>query len=222
MNLLDIRTSLRKRIGNPDANSVPDADLNEVINEAYQEICDEYRFRATRELATFSTVVGANAYGLPSNCLRVKKVKDCTNDNRILKRTHEWALENTSDTDTPGKPLNYALYENYIKLFPTPNGIYTISLHYQLLITDLASDSDIPIIPDPWHRGLILFSRYKYYDYKGLIPMAQYTYRGWQAWLSGKPNELEEEEFEEGIMTGSAVPNLASIAGRVLDFDHSD
>lgn len=221
MNFSQIRTRLRKLVGNPTATDVPDADLNEVINEAYQELCDEYRFRATRELATFSTAANVNAYALPTNSLVLMGVKDCTNDVRLRKRNHDWVMSQTSDTDSPGKPTNYARYEDYIKLFPTPDGVYSINIYYRIYIADLSADADIPVIPVPWHRGLIRFARYKYYDALGQIQMAQYTYRAWQVWLNNKPTEVDEEEFYEGAMTGVEVTTLGT-ASKALDFDHSD
>ncbi|CAB4165026.1 hypothetical protein UFOVP1537_46 [uncultured Caudovirales phage] len=220
MNLGTIRTSVRKRVGNPTVGDVPDATLDDVINRSYRQICDRFRFYTTRKLCAFDTVLDQQKYNLPTSSLVVLAVSDTTNKNTLIARDESWANDNIIDATTHGKPTSYVHIKDWMQLYPIPDDTYSIKVYYRYSVADLAVDADEPLIPLEWHEGICLLARAVYYDDNQDIPKAQYTFTAYSAWLSTKPNEMDEEmkiSDEQGVR----VPTKAS-SGRRLDFDQAD
>src|SRR4030065_415393 len=85
MTLLQMRTLLRKMIGNPVTADVADSELTDRLNEAVQELLTKYKFHKGRKLCTFSTIAGTAKYALPTDCYAVKRVRDNTNKRMLIK-----------------------------------------------------------------------------------------------------------------------------------------
>lgn len=218
MQLSDMRTKLRKRIGNPSTTDVADTTLNEHLNTAYGEIANEFRFRKVRKLCTFDTVADQAEYGLPSDCLAVLRVRDTTNELRLEKLDDRRFAELT-DTDETGEPTGYVRFRDWITLVPTPDDAYTIQLHYKADVTDLSADADEPVLPSVWHRGIVMLAAFYYYDEEGDVPKAQSAYNVYELWASKKPVEVDEEktDFDSGV----TIPSLGTTP-KALDFNESD
>ena len=123
MNLTTMRTRLRKRIGNPDTNDVPDTDLNEYINQAYKDIADRFRFHQVRKLCSFTTTSGSKDYELPSALIAILNVRDRTNGAKLEKTDlRDDADQESVDDDIDGIPTKYIRIRNFIRLEPTPDG----------------------------------------------------------------------------------------------------
>lgn len=210
MDLTTMRTRLRARIGNPDTTDVPDATLTRIINSAYTDIADRFRFHSARKLCTFPTVADTQDYGLPTDLIEIMKVRDQTNGWQLSKADYldEAAKEERSDSVITERPRFYIRYRNFIRLEPTPDGVYTIELFYRAGITELSADGDTPILPSAWHEGIIKLARHYFYDEVGDIPKAQYALSIYNSWLSTKPNEVDEEKKD--LDKGVRIPTLAT------------
>lgn len=208
MNLTMMRTRLRKRVGNPDTTDVPDADLNEHINQAYRDIADRFRFHQVRKLCTFDTSSGNKDYALPSALTAIINVRDRTTGAKLEKTDYfDDATQESADDDVDGIPTKYIRLRNFIRLEPTPDGVYTIELFYKAGITELTADTESPILPDAWHEGIIKLARHYYYDVKPDVAKAQYALSIYQSWLSTKPVEVDEEKKD--LDKGVRIPTLA-------------
>lgn len=218
MQLSDMRTRLRKTIGNPDTTDVPDADLNELINLAYRDIAGRYRFHTVRKLCQFTTVDGTERYGLPTDCEVVLRVRDVTNGTKLRKRGDRFAaVQEASDDEVTGKPTDYVRQRDWILLDPTPDDAYVMELYYKAGITDLDADTDEPILPEAWHEGILKLARHKFYDDSGDIPKATYALANYDSWLSTKPIEFDEEKKD--IDQGVEIPTLKNAARATVSFD---
>lgn len=210
MDLTTMRTRLRARIGNPDTTDVPDEDLTRILNSAYSDIADRFRFHTVRKLCTFPTVDAEQNYSLPTDLLEIMKVRDQTNGRQIKKGDYIDAagkIERSNSIITT-QPLFYIRYRNFIRLEPTPDGVYTIELFYKAGVVNLAGDEDSPILPATWHEGIVKLGRHYFYDEKGDIPKAQYALAIYNSWLSTKPNEVDEEKKD--LDKGVRIPSLAT------------
>lgn len=208
MDLTTMRTRLRARIGNPDITDVPDVDLTRILNSAYGDIADRFRFHKVRKLCTFPTVTSQREYGMPADLLEIMKVRDLTNGRQIKKADYIDAASNAEKADSiiEQQPLHYIRYRNFINLYPTPDGVYVIELFYKAGVVDLVADADTPILPAPWHEGIIKLARHYFYDEKGDIPKSQYALSIYNSWLSTKPNEVDEEKKD--LDKGVRIPSL--------------
>lgn len=221
MDLLQLRTKLRRQVGNPTSGDVTDSLLNEQINQAYKDVADRFRFHRNRKLCTFSTVVGQAEYGLPADLLSIIRVRDTTNGVRLIKSDSKRdAALDVATMDNRGKPTHYSRYRTWVTLDPVPDGIYTIELFYKGNIVDLVSDSDTPVLPDTWHHGILLMAKYHYYIDQPDAPKAQHAMGAFNDWATNKPSEVDEEksDFDSGV----EIPTLSHSTKARLDFDHSD
>lgn len=227
MQLSLMRAKLRRIIGNPTTTAVVNSRLDELLNQAHRDIGDRYRFHKVRSIATFPTVDGTKRYTLPTDLSVLMRVWNQTERTRIRKRKPEDITEiDAQDTDVEGKPTHYLRFRDWIELVPIPDAVYTISLFYKTSVVDMVADSDTPLLPTPWHIGVVYYARWIYFDEEGAIDKAEYALDVWEHWIAQKPVEVDEEK--EDLNVAVSIPTLDparwrnSSGNTNLDFDHSD
>lgn len=220
MNLGEMLVSLRRQLGNPTTTDVTDAVLTECINTAYQEIVSKVNFRRIKQLCRFDTIQSTSTYNLPTPVDAVLKVRNSTSDRRLEKwgdRRHSERM----DDGTEGDPSYYVLMENFIRVWPVPDGVYTIEVYYRGAVTNLASNGQTPVIPASWHPGIVKLARQHYYDeIEGDLVKSKAAAESFAMWARGRVIEADEEktDFDSGV---SVVP-LDSTGTNRLDFNHED
>lgn len=221
MILSDMRDLLRKRLGNVTAGDASDTELDRLLNDAMREIMDKYPFHSSRSVTTFPTVIGSKRYTVPTDMASLLKVWNATSRMRVRKADMRF-MSQTEDQDTTvtGKPLKYTRELDWIQFYPIPDAVYTISLFYKNTIADLVGDGAIPLIPEAWHKGIILLARYTFYDERQDAGKAGYALNAYKIWLSDKPSEIAEESIDKDEAV--EVPTLSRHHRPCLDFDHRD
>lgn len=224
MNLLILRDRLRRMIGNPTTADVGDGNLSEHINTAYREIVNKYRFHLGRKICTFDTIADVSRYGLPTDLASIIRVRNNTTEVRMemLDSRRRYEEVNYTANIQTGEPVRYIRFRDWIELAPIPDGVYQIEIYYKLGIVDLSADIDEPVIPVSWHRGILLLSKYIYYDEEGDIPKATTAYARFNTWVQDQPTEVDEEKAD--LDSGVAIPTLGvwKNTDPRLDFNHSD
>lgn len=220
MRLVDMRTVLRSRIGNPTEVDVPGSVLNQELNAAYLDIIDRYRFHKARKRCQFFTVVGQSRYDLPNDILAVLRVSDETNFRKLVKRGDR-QLKSLDNYTTQGKPENYVRYRDWIELYPIPDGVYLMEVFYKFAHGALVQDEDQPSLPLVWHEGILMLAKHKYYiNIANDQPKAVLAYEAWKLWVSDKPTEIDEETVD--IDSGVEIVPLSTPTTERLDFNHAD
>jgi len=222
LNTLALR--LRQSIGNPSASDVTDTTLHTMINDSYREIGDKFRFFKARKLCTFYTVASTSKYALPETSVELMRVYDVTNKQRMTMMSDAEAQtirEDETDSSTYDKPVYYTHYRDWIRLIPVPADVYKLEVYYRTVMTDLVDLTDVPILPEAWHSGILRLARYNYFEFVANdIPKAISAKNAYKDWLSDKPDEVAEElkHSDRGVI----IPTLSEFAGiERLDFDHS-
>jgi hypothetical protein len=216
MTFLEMQASLRSRIGNPLTSEVPNTTLQSVINRAYRDVGTKYPFNETRCITTFNTIVDSPRYDIPTDADLIYRVWDDTNKCKIRKRGVRYMTGIPLNYPT-GKPLAYVRVRNWMQLIPTPDAIYSVAIYYLLTLGDLSADTDKPVLPLPWHEGLVLKARHMYYDDRGEIGKAIYALNAWKEWLSDKPQEMdiEKDDMDDiGVVISSLGNEFSSGANR--------
>jgi hypothetical protein len=217
MTLAELRTWLRKIIGNPSTTDVPEADLTERLNEAYKEIAMRYKLYNARKLCTFVTTIDEPRYAIPADAYAVLRLRDNTNKTRLSKVGDNAYSRRTSDTS--GYPIQYTRHRTWVTLMPPPAGEYTMEMYYTALPADLSGDGDIPVIPVAWHKGLGRLARSLHFDDTGDFPKATAAMASYNRWLQTMPTEIEEEvEHMDG---GVEIPSLGESASDAVDWDYA-
>lgn len=207
MNITELRARLRRQVGNPSATALADSVLDRLLNAAYKDIADKFKFHRVRKICRFDTVSGQDKYSLPTDTGIVRKVRDVTNERKLEKYDLNDVVQRRR-LDTEGKPLYYTHLRDWLQLFPVVDGVYVIEVHYQATVLDLTDVNATPIIPIGWHEGISLLARHKYYDEQGDIGKAIYTLNVWKDWLKDKPIEVFEElkDLDKGVRIPTLEP----------------
>lgn len=195
--LSQLRLDLRAKVGHPNLVDVPDEVLTRFVNEAYQEIGTKYAFHETRCIASMETVAGTARYNLPTDLVALRKVWDNTRG-RPIRKAGVSALTNRGPAAYRHQdaPIMYVRAGKYIELIPAPSAPHTIYLYYNTQVQALVDDTDSTVLPSPWEPGIILLARYKFFDEKGDIAKAQYSYNAYKLWLADKPQEIDMEKVD--------------------------
>lgn len=211
MNLLEFRASLRARVGNPTTGEVADTELDDRINESVSEIADKYGFHQARKVVTFDTVMNTPRYVLPTDCLVLMKLRHPLENVQLRKRDETWASSRMDEE--AGKPKDYLRERDWIQLFPTPDGVYTLEMVYKASPARLTADGDTPVTPVSWDEGVLLLARAKHWDVRLDVQKAVHAFSVWERWVSTKPSEINEELFADDT-EGVIIPTLKPIRRR--------
>lgn len=212
MDLSELNTTLRTKVGNPSTAEVTDTVLTRLSNEAYEEIFEKYTFQKARRVVTFPTTIGSALYDIPTDCLAVFSLWNTTENyqRKILKKDENWLAAQQSETNGP--PIGYVRQRGWIQLSPTPDLVYTLRMMYKAAYTPLVLNADVPSIPESWHPGIWRLARFQYWDEKGDLAKAQWANNIWLQWLATKPDELQEEyqmDDTEGVVMPSLIRSSA-------------
>jgi len=220
MDFVTMQTRVRSQVGNPTAIDVTDDVIRGLVNDAYIEIAEKFRFHTARRICRFDTIIGTTDYDLPTDAVELMRVRDNTSE-KLLRPLPDNMLAALTGTATQGKPLYFHRYKNYVHLHPIPDAVVQIEIFYKVNMGLLVADSDVPLLPVAWHTGIVRLARYNYYSFvKVDVPKAIAAKNEYKEWLSDKPVELEEELRYSDF--GVSIAALAKDDSESLDFEHSE
>jgi len=146
---------MKARIADDLARSDLENQIASAINtaiEAYQT--ERFFFNETRTV-TFPTVASQDFYGADDN----SNIPDLLNIDWmtiLISAGNQWDLEyrrpevidyDAGNTSSIGQPYDYTYYEQQIRLYPTPNQVWTVRVNGQIVKAAPASDDEAS---NPW------------------------------------------------------------------------
>jgi hypothetical protein len=207
MNFLNLRAALRRSIKNPGEEDVPETDLGEYINEGYRDLAGRYRHHQTRKRCTFVTVASQAKYQLPGDLASVLRLRDNTHG-RKLRKTGDRTIASRFVPTFEHWPSAYVRYRHYVELVPTPDADgYVIEVWYIAIPALLTLDTDIPVLPETWDRGIVLRAKWHYLTDRGTPAQATEALNNYTIWVSDKPSEIDEESVD--IDSAVEVPDIS-------------
>jgi hypothetical protein len=175
VNLFDLRSEVLAHEINPSV-----ARVNSFLNEALRVIARQIDFYSEEASEAFSTVSGTSTYAWPTDLGRVRYLRN-VDDTTTL------GVVRLRDLDvlplSRGQPVCYAADGSNLTLWPTPDGVYDLSLRYWALPDLMVNDSDIPAIPEDYHRLLTYYALDRCYASEDDPQMAQYWAGLWSSAL---------------------------------------
>jgi len=135
---------------------------------ALDEIWEEFDYPFKERTTSFVTVASTVEYDLPYGKLKDKGLKESTASRTMTKYTN---FDNIPVLT--GKPYGYCVEDNSIKLYPTPDDVYTINMKYftDYKATDgagtpveqdtLVLETDVLNIPDYLENHFLITLGYK-------------------------------------------------------------
>ena len=106
---------------------------------------EKRRFWFVEGRATASTTSGTEYYALPTDFLDEDIISIQVNNwtYPLIKRTwgtiEDWFVQSNTFL---GYPTDFALYQEQIRLYPIPNGTYTLTISYYKQLDSLSADGD--------------------------------------------------------------------------------
>jgi hypothetical protein len=194
VNLAEIRTRVRNRLGEPNERGrFPNAMLNDWINDAEREFAIETE--CVIGAATTNVVGGQHEYALPSDFLGPIKVELA-----YMNRPYVLSPVNFLSIN-PGVSLS--AYHYYIRgqvlgLHPIPERTARLTLYYVQNPFPMKNDDDIPTIPGRFHHMLVPWVVYqaKLSD-DGKLSEAQVAYVEWMENLRLAKEQLERQKSDK-------------------------
>ncbi len=173
IDLATLRSELRFALS-MDSLDLPDPDADLLLNRTYWELLEKFHIRETESSMTFPTVAGTRQYSLPASfeSLRISAIVDPDSlQHTQLDKFSIKQYENvySDDEDQRNIPTNYFRGNEDIILWPTPDDVYTVVIHYKSTLADLSDANVDAALPKSWQE-LLLFGA----TYRGFIRFNDY------------------------------------------------
>lgn len=149
-----------------------DSDIDRAINKALQ-FYETENFWFSEATDTFSTVANQQSYTTTdtgiTDILQINKMTVTKNNIRYVlnPRTFQYIRDVNGNTSYKAYPADYALWDDKIWLYPTPDAVYTITVDYFQKFSDVSDDADENDLMI--YGGDLIECRAKYILYSDLI-----------------------------------------------------
>jgi hypothetical protein len=223
LSLATLRTETLAELGidSTDLDSSGTTNLDLLINQSWWEIMDKFNFHSKESSTTFATVASTRDYNLATKILASASVvfdalryvsilnPDTDAHSRLNEISKDWYESNYSeDTTLIDIPTAFLRDGGIIRLHPTPDDAYTLTVYYLTVLADVPSGG--PDVPQSWHEivkyGAVWRGHHRYRDYNSAQAV-----RNTQVGLirSAMTDTAKEDTFKKYV--GVELPHLSSL-----------
>lgn len=146
------------------------SDVSFYVNMAYQEVAAAQPNALLETITVSSTTSGENRIELPADCMEIVSLSWLTTDPvasaQTLRRTSLDYVD-ASGFAPIGKPSQYALYSNWLELWPSPDSSYSLQMRYIAYPSDMTSTSAIPSLATEWRPAVLYLSEALLHEHVG-------------------------------------------------------
>jgi len=148
-------SDLTNRLGRPD---IPQSTISRYVNQAYLDVVNMSDPVAQERIALSSTTSGENRVDLPTDFQTPISLSFLTNVGNSARTLAVIAADQIDATGfTPvGVPERYALFADWLELYPSPNSAYSLQFRYGSFATTLTLSADAPSISTAWRFPIVL------------------------------------------------------------------
>jgi len=123
------------------------ASTSTVISDAILSAVDHYEkepFWFNEATTTVTTSSGTSTYALPTDFVSEESLILTVTSTRTyqLDKTSYKQIEKIDQSTYQGYPVEYAIFDEKWRFYPTPNGTYTVTISYIQRLTTLSADGD--------------------------------------------------------------------------------
>lgn len=156
--LAQIMSQATTRIGR--RSDITLSDVSFWVNVAYQEICASQPGALMETIAVSSTTSGENRIELPADCMEIIGLSWYTTldgSALTLRRTSVANIDANLGGEL-GKPNEFALFNNWVELYPSPDSSYSLQMRYMAYPSDMTSTSAVPSLASEWRPAVLYLS----------------------------------------------------------------
>lgn len=163
------------------------------LNEGQRRAVIESEMRVAQETYSLSTSAETASYELPANYARLI---DFFNSETHELMTPLAIREFDNLSKSSGQSYCYTVIGRNVTLYPTPNGIYPLTLRYWRLPADMVNDTDEPEIQAQYHELPIAWAMAKAYDRENDYQSAQVWEAKWEKGILKMRGEVQHDTFD--------------------------
>lgn len=145
------------------------------LNQGLGYVAAQTDFRELLAVESYTTTNQTASYPLPSDFSRLYNVEIVDSGGSLRPLAAESLVG--YDTKAPtqeGQPQVYVIDGANLKLWPVPDGAYTVRFRYFRTPAPLSSPNDVPEIPATYHRLLVSYALWHCYERENDYQSAQY------------------------------------------------
>lgn len=201
LDIVKLRKGVRKPTGmEEDDTDLLDPEIDDYLNRSFWEIQDKFPFREKEKTIRFNTVIGTRSYDMPKPydaLVSLSLMDPYSSEFRKLARmsTDEYESVYVEKDYERGMPTHYTRENCFVRLWPTPDKVYTMSMKRLITLEDLSNLKTTLDIPRVWHEIVMYGAVWRVFLDLGDITRSNH-FKAHQVSLinSTVPTESKEEE----------------------------
>lgn len=201
LDIVKLRKGVRKPTGMEEGDTdLIDDEIDDYLNRSFWEIQDKFPFREKEKTIRFATVIGTRSYDMPKPydaLVSLSLMDPYSSEFGKLARmsTDEYESVYIEKDYERGAPTHYTRENCFVRLFPTPDKEYTISMKRLITLEDLSNIKTTLDIPRVWHEIVMYGAVWRLFLDFGDISRSNH-FKAHQVSLinSTIPTESKEEE----------------------------
>lgn len=182
--------------------------IRSFLNDVQRDIFNDYRLPFMETSVSYTLTAGdsdiTSGAGLPANFDQVVALAVTTDgaEQLITYKSIPQILQEYPDPSsvTSSAPRYWYRYGNEIKVFPSPDLAYTVTLYYIKKPTELSNDADVPEVPSNFEELLVLGATYRVHEVKDNYDKAAITERRYIEALDQMVNRYSKRQARVRIM----------------------
>ena len=176
-----LKDELLFRFGNRDDLEAPTDWAGRFVNKAYLTLCTKNRFWTLKKnfdfpeletTATANTVDGTAYITTPTDAYILRHLHNNTDDvpMRPIGYLDYANKTDRADTSAEGAPTQWLRSGTKLYLYPTPDAVYVIGIHYRKRPTLLTAGTDVTVLGVEWDEPIVMLAEYQlhlhFHDYE--------------------------------------------------------
>ena len=155
--LSDFHDDVQRAVGEK---GLTDAIMTRMINDAYLDVAGGIDHEELMAVDTSQpTVVGTEAYNVPSDASFVDAVVDVTSDYAMeFYMLRAFYRRRSTAVGDRGEPKFYTRRGMFLLLSPVPDAIYTLNIIYRDIPTLLSADADESVLDELWEPAIFFLA----------------------------------------------------------------
>lgn len=158
MNVTNLIAAVRRRTGLSSSDAfAADADITEILAEVCNAVASEHDWPWLETSATLTTAAGTATYSVPADWMRTRTLQvsgSSPMDSSLSREQVDgWFPDSVNSS---GEPLFFVVSGDTLRLYPTPDAVYSVTHVYYKSETVLAAGSDVPLMP-AWAQGILIW-----------------------------------------------------------------
>lgn len=204
--LTNLQSQVRQNLGNPPTGVIADSRLTNRINDSYREITTRYRHPELETTETLTTADGTSTASPASDYWFTQAIRDETNDRLLRQKSLSWIL--AQDTDSKGQPYYYTRRGSTLLLYPTPDGVYSLTHYYVAEPTALSAGGDTTVFDHlAWDEIIEWGATWRLHQEEGELDKMVHARNIWRTLINSMPETETLDRESSTQIIGPLIDN---------------